>query len=952
MAGRTALGGLLRRWRMAVGLTQEQLAERAGVSARAVSDLERGVHARARRSTLDRLAVGLGLTPAQQEELLAASSDGALLRVPLPPGTDALPAASFVGRVEARRVLREIWQYVAAGRTRAVLIAGEPGIGKSALAGVTARELHEEGAVVLFGRCEQHASDPYRPFVEALRTLARSIAPDRVRAFAGAQGPLLDVLLPGMGLLPSGRERTAADQLGLFEAVRSFLEGVAANQPCVLMITDLHWADASTLALLRHLARSGSGRLLVLGTARLERDDTCDQLRASVVELRRSGHLDVLELNGLDGEETAELLRGVAGLAPPELVAALRRETGGNPFFTLDVARQLVNADAVRDGRWRRYLEEGLVPSEDVRFVLRRQVDRVAEPVRRLLAIAALVGHSFDVATLAAVAELDPRDALGHLDEAAAAGLVVETGDFENWEFVHGLVRASLAESLSRSSQARVHAAIAERFEAVGLTSDDQVERLATHYWRAIPLPRAAERAAAYARRGAQRAVGMLAWEDAALGFERALHAMDAGGGVDPRARCEVLVSAGEARTEALQRHLARPVFVDAARDALGLDAPELLGRAARGYAYMTKRGQPEPDAVDTWQCALARNPAGDLDTRVMVLCALATAQRLTGDGPGMHASSDEALELARRSAVPDTLVVALANESTALWASPELTRRIELAQELIELARRLGDVDAELDGLALLFLPLLGAGHVAEADRVVDQVDARAGEHHRRLSIAQAMQWHATRHLMRGEVDEACLAASRALDISGGAPNFTAGYYAFQLSLDRLREQPASVDPAVAAFADKEPGLTVWRAAAMSEYCRLGEFDTARRLVGRSDLAIPSELECGDTRLTTLVLLAEVAAAFGDAAAARRLIAQLEPYAGSLVVVASGTSCEGAVDRYLGLLALTLGDDAGGRERLATAAALEHASDAPALAARTERDLDRARARANVSRR
>jgi hypothetical protein len=217
----------------------------------------------------------------------------------------------------------------------------------------------------------------------------------------------------------------------------------------------------------------------------------------------------------------------------------------------------------------------------------------------------------------------------------------------------------------------------------------------------------------------------------------------------------ELLLMLGEALTEGLQRHRARPVFLRAATLALEVNRPDLAARAAAGYAFMTKQGIVEPDAVSSWHRVLSQS-TGNIAERAVVEAALATAARLAGDVDLMRKSSEASLASATRAADQWAKRVAVANMSLSLWRSPGLAARIRMAQELEHLAQSEDDIDLELDALGLLVLPLAASGRVAELDDVIARVERLGIEHQRRISVAQSRQWRAMRSLVRGSVDQA----------------------------------------------------------------------------------------------------------------------------------------------------------------------------------------------------
>ena len=204
----------------------------------------------------------------------------------------------FVGRGHELERLLSAWQTALAGGMRAVLIAGEPGVGKTRLAGEWSRQAYEQGAVVLYGRCDEDLGAPYQPFAEALRSLVPCLGASRLRGLRGVEALL--PLVPGLtDVLPDLAAPTRADpdteRYALFDAVVALLEVASASAPVVLVLDDLHWAAKPTLLLLRHLLRFGEhARVQIVGTYRSTDLDRSHPLAAMLADLHRDGTADRL----------------------------------------------------------------------------------------------------------------------------------------------------------------------------------------------------------------------------------------------------------------------------------------------------------------------------------------------------------------------------------------------------------------------------------------------------------------------------------------------------------------------------------------------------------------------------------------------------------------------------------------------------------------------------------
>ena len=333
---------------------------------------------------------------------------------PLPSFVDTSPAFPFSGRADHLETLTTAWKETAEGARRAVLVSGEPGIGKTRLVTEAVRAAHDHGSIVLWGRCDEDLSVPYGPFAEALRHYVSVTPPDQLRAEVGALGGELVRIVPDItSRVPGLAEPMVADaeteRFRLFDAVGDLLSEISAASPVVLVLDDLHWADKPSLVLLRHLLRSATPmRLLVVATYRDTDLDRSHPLADVLGDLRREPGVDRLDLHGLDEDEITGFMANVAGHELTEggldLAHAVYTETEGNPFFVGEVLRHLSESGAIvqdDDGRW---TTSGPVADfgipEGVREVVGRRLSRLSDAVNRALTVASVIGPTFDLATI------------------------------------------------------------------------------------------------------------------------------------------------------------------------------------------------------------------------------------------------------------------------------------------------------------------------------------------------------------------------------------------------------------------------------------------------------------------------------------------------------------------------------------------------------------------------
>ncbi|BDB44881.1 BTAD domain-containing putative transcriptional regulator [Mycobacterium kiyosense] len=448
----------------------------------------------------------------------------------------------FVGRGPELAQLISAWQ---ARGTHAVLIAGEPGVGKTRLAGEWSQQAYGHGAAVLYGRCDEDLGAPYQPFAEALRWLVPCVGADRLRGLRGVEALL--PLVPGLpDIVPDLPAPASADpdteRYALFDAVVALLEITSAAAPLGLILDDLHWAAKPTLLLLRHLLRFGDhARVQVVGTYRSTDLDRSHPLAAMLADLHRDGTASRLSLSGLDEHDVTAYV-AEAGYEDEQLAHALASVTGGNPFFLIEALRHVDESGGVWD--------QSTLP-QGVREAVSRRLSRLSMETNKALSAAAVVGSRFAVELVEQVVGEDLVDAF---DEAAKAGLVIEEPG-GRYRFNHALVRQSLLAELASVRRMRLHQRIATTLENQPGADDPMLAELAHHYFECAWAGNASK-AVFYCRRAADQAMARLAYEGAADLYGHALHALEE---IDEElpdrdeqaaellvARCEALLAAGD----------------------------------------------------------------------------------------------------------------------------------------------------------------------------------------------------------------------------------------------------------------------------------------------------------------------------------------------------------------------------------------------------------------------
>jgi predicted ATPase/DNA-binding XRE family transcriptional regulator len=536
----------LRRYRLEAGLTQEALAEGSGLSARAISDLERGLRTAPRKETVRLLASALKLDAATAATLERAARK--------PRGeeessqvADGLPAMAhgfmpkLAGRGREQALLRARLDSAQAGSGGLVLLAGEPGIGKTRLLYELAADAGRRGMQVCWGRCwESEGAPPFWPWIEILRAVLRDQDPRRLRAELGPGASSIAELVPELRDLltdlPAPPSLDPAEaRFRLFDSVTGALQRIARGRPLLLQLDDLHWADKPSLLLLQFLVEHmADAPILIAGTYR----DTEVHLEHALVELlaalRRESQFELLSLTGLALGAVSQLISSLDQPLPIEtatLARAVWESTEGNPLFVREELRYLLEEHQLARGDEQQRITAPLLNvklglPEGVRDVISRRLKRLSPTTRNLLTLAAVMGREFDARIVERSGTLEPAELDDALDEAEAARVIDEgPHSVGHYQFNHALFREVLYAELPARRRIRLHAQVAEALEREYAGHlDPHLSELAYHFGEARALL-GVDKLVHYALLAGERALGSRAYEEAELQFQRGLDA-------------------------------------------------------------------------------------------------------------------------------------------------------------------------------------------------------------------------------------------------------------------------------------------------------------------------------------------------------------------------------------------------------------------------------------------
>ncbi len=855
------------------------------------------------RTVRDVLADELGLDPGvelqdlqerilRQDPTLAWQAPAAPSPRPGPAAEPAAAAASpepvtahdwpLLGRDRELGVLGERLTRAVRGHTELVVVTGAPGIGKSRLSSELIALARARGARTVVGRCSQDdGAPPLYPWRAVLADL-------------------------GGGLTEEVRE---GNEFRTWEEIAGRVRAAAADQPLVLVLDDLHWADTATLRALRLLAETSVDDALLVVLTWRDRPEPTGAL-ADLADALARRHAERVHLTGLDATSVAGLVGSLTSNRPSDQdSAALLERTDGNPFFLVEYARLVGRGDDLGDVLRRE-------PPTVVQDVVGRRLARLPEQTLRTLGVAAVLGRQFDLPTLASTAAEGEDDVLDLLDPALATGLVREDG-VDRFTFDHALVRDTLVARLPVSRRARLHARAAA---ALGEARGRETEL--AHHWLAAG-PAHAPDAWRAAEAAAQVSLASYAHDEAADLLRRALESL----GSDPSAtdtdRWRLLVALGVAhrwggRWPDLTETAGRAIEV-----ATALDDPVALARAAtltlRGAHWQSARHGGENTAIiAALRRSLEMLPTADSALRCRCLVALAGELYYVSGTEERRALCDDAVAMAHRLDDPEVVLDACLGAATALWFPGTEVERRGLTQTALEMARRLDDLPAEVAVRTQLAIVEAALGHPAamwEQHAAARPAAVRLRMDYELVVLdSMTVPWLvlADRDDEADQVMAQCQEALGRVNLEQAA-DALAGLVAVSTWW-----RGAPVSPQVFDVATQGPmptnALLAWL------LLRSGDEPGALSFLAEH----PAQVDHQDWfSLLAWALAGAMAAYAGDAELGARSYALLAPYAGRTAVAGSGVAA-GPVDAYLALAAVAAGE----RET-----ASRHADDAARIA-------------------
>lgn len=826
----------------------------------------------------------------------------------------------FIGHREELGRLDQAFRAALAGHGHVILIAGEPGIGKTRLAHEFLRAAIARDAQVVIGRC--HAGDgapPYWPWIQVLRGYTQECNGQAMPIEMRPWAEIVSQIVPEMPDRIRDNEslmafEPPAARFRLFDAITRFLTNAARSRPLAMLLDDVHCMDEPSLLLLEFLTRQmADARLCLVCTARDTEFEASAQFATTSAELSRLPHFERLELRGLDETETAELIAHTGGMPPPRhLVEQLYRDTQGNPLFVSEMVRLLVSESRlpVAERPSRSTLPDG------IRHVIAQRLQRLTPQCVEVLRLAAVAGLEFDRALLAQMSALDADALLDHLDEARNARVLADVPQhIGRFTFAHGLVRESLCDALPAAHRVHLHHQIAETLERrYGDQPGEHVAELAYHFFEAIPAA-PATKAVEYCRRAGDRAMRLLAHQEAIGHYQRALQCLDLAVPGDERTRYAVLLALGEAfdrgRRAASDWETARKFFLKAAESAHRLGSWREFARAAIAYGggrRFFEIGRFDTTCVSLLEEALRDAPEEEGVLQLRLRCRLAEGY-LFADPDRARQLGSQALASARKLGDEPGLLDALLAWHYVSWSPDNTRERLAITDEVRRLAEKTGDYDSALLAWSWRLVSLMECGDVQHVDAEFADYRRLAAASHEPFWDFTVRLFQAMRATATGRLDEAeRMIEENFATRQGPAESNARLNCAGQLAVVRYAQgRSDEIDATIGMLLQEHPRLSTLEWCIPIFLHELGRDVDAAEFFERLTAHDFDDVPRSGDWLPSMYLAGYACAFLGDTARAEILYRALLPYADRVPVTPFGSICYGPTAGILGRLATML---------------------------------------------
>ena len=784
------------------------------------------------------------------------------------------PASFYVGRSQTLARARSVLDSALAGHGRILFLAGEAGIGKTRTAELLADRARAARAEVTTAWGLVQGAPTYWSWTCILRQLLDA-DPRTLESLSAVQRAHLAWIVPdtaagGGQVLPRSGDAT---RIRFFESVLAFLSRVARSRPLAIFLDDLHAADAESISLLEYVGRAlASLPIAIVVTCREEDISLAPQQARAQERVLRLGCLERWPLTGLHDDDLREFVRRQLGREPDlALIAALERQTGGNPLLLGESLRSLEARGLLGQVRERSEWES-LLP-RGIEHLLRPKLRQISAKAVEVLGCAAAIGVDVErnllVWSLPDAAGFEAR-----LDEIMDVGLLSAGVGAKRLRFAHSLVREAIYEALVPPGAVRraLHARIWAALDGAGETSGAPLAESARHACEAAPLvdPLCA---ATLARSAGEQAARLHDFEGATRWFARALEVQSSLDPPDLELQAEISLAFATAEARAMGLERARNSFllaVDAARKSRRTD---LLALAALGFAQRpNSTGQGDSDVAALLDESLQALPEDAAALRIRVSSRLAAELRYS-ERERTAALAAQALAEARKLADPAVLAQTLDDCTFMQWSPSDPGAWIALNVEVVEQARAANDLELAISGHKGCVSGMLEIGDLAGAQRSIRACERIARE----VPTPYARWWctvfQASRALVEGDLDvaEGLILESIRIAERIDAPEVAIELQAQLVYLRMEQGRAAEIEAATREQVRRFPHQPTWRAALGRILVASGELTEARHAIESLVERDFSDIPIDRGWLATHAFAAEVVAAVGDERSAGR---------------------------------------------------------------------------------
>jgi tetratricopeptide (TPR) repeat protein len=738
----------------------------------------------------------------------------------------------FVGRDAELGALRSAFDNAVSSQGSLVMVAGEPGIGKTALCERLSTYVSSHGGKTLVGHCysEKSLSLPYLAFAEVLRSIVQAEDVSELRKELGSGAATLGRIVPEIAEMlripPRQKGDLEEDRYRLMEAVTQFLGNIAAVQPLLIVLEDLHNADKDTLEILTHVSRYLEGkRFLLVGTYRDVEVDRTHPLSATLAELRRLPNFGRVLVKGLNADDVRRMISSITGQdVPRRLSESIHRQTEGNPLFVQEVTRYLVEEglfslqgeiqQSAKDVSVEMRLPDGL------RDVIGKRLSGLSEPCNKVLAVAAVIGRDFPLEVLRKIAGLSDEEIFKALEEAKKAAVIEErseVGATVSYHFAHAFFRQTLYEEIIAPRRNRLHQQVAQALEEVYNTrSEEHAAELTEHFYYSSDSAEL-KKAVTYGEMAAKKATDIYAYGEAVRLLEQVIRVQEIIDPEDKAKRCDLLLAYGQAllwtgeyrRVLDVELPAALSLAEELKDNRRASRACELAIIALTAPGLGNPGGWQAPEAIQ-WVEHADRHAEPHTSARVLADSALGMVKWATGYPREGTLLLGRAVDLGRKLDDTNILWGVVFNWISHVQSPQHIEERLRLAEEMTAVPRPSEGISRSGGVFSYLVDAFLQAGQRKRAEEIHREFQEQAERSGQPYMLLATMSDDIDFALFDGHLNEALEIGQRTLALGEefGIPALAAVFDLYRVTRPRLHLgkvnealQTASMFPAIHPF-------------------------------------------------------------------------------------------------------------------------------------------------------